>query len=144
MRPSLDEYFTYMAALVSTRSTCPRRSVGCVLVDHRGRVLSTGYNGSPSGWAHCINNPCPGADAESGEGLDLCEAIHAEVNAISYCADIEKVFTCYTSTSPCLSCIKLLTNTGCRRVVFKELYPHPLAAERWVKGGREWIHYGKH
>jgi len=53
MRPSIDEYFLDMAKVVSSRSTCLRRSVGCVLVDGYGNVLSTGYNGVARGLPHC-------------------------------------------------------------------------------------------
>ncbi len=53
MRPTLDQYFTQMATLVATRSTCLRRSVGCVLVNARGHVLATGYNGVAKGLPHC-------------------------------------------------------------------------------------------
>jgi dCMP deaminase len=53
LRPDKDLYFMRMARLVATRSTCLRRSVGCVLVDERGHVLSTGYNGVQAGAKHC-------------------------------------------------------------------------------------------
>jgi dCMP deaminase len=53
MRPTKIEYFLAIAKVVATRSTCLRRSVGCVLVDKRGHILSTGYNGVASGQPHC-------------------------------------------------------------------------------------------
>ncbi len=52
-RPTKDEYFMRMARLVATRSTCLRRSVGCVLVNERGHVIATGYNGVAAGMPHC-------------------------------------------------------------------------------------------
>lgn len=52
-RPSKDAYFLSMAALVATRGTCLRRRVGAVLVNARGHVLSTGYNGVAAGVPHC-------------------------------------------------------------------------------------------
>lgn len=55
-RPSKDRYFLEMARLVATRSTCLRRHVGCVLVNARGHVLATGYNGVAAGQPHC-NEP---------------------------------------------------------------------------------------
>jgi len=82
-RPTQDEYFLKMAELVSTRATCARRKVGCVLVNSRKHILATGYNGVASGMPHCIDEPCPGANYPSGEGLDKCEAIHAEQNAFA-------------------------------------------------------------
>ena len=53
VRPPRDTYFMKMAALVAERSTCLRRSVGCVLVNGRHHVLATGYNGVASGLPHC-------------------------------------------------------------------------------------------
>lgn len=52
-RPGVDAYFLALAALVATRSTCLRRAVGCVLVDARGHVLATGYNGVAPKHPHC-------------------------------------------------------------------------------------------
>lgn len=142
MRPSKEEYFIQMAALVAERSTCARRSVGCVLVDTRGHVLSTGYNGRPAGWAHCNEgHPCVGADAPSGTGLGNCEAIHAEQNALLQCPDVHKIADCYVTTSPCIHCVKLLLNTSCRRILFAEDYAHAeIARELWYRNpGRDWI-----
>lgn len=138
-RPSKDEYFVVMAKLVAMRSTCLRRSVGCVFVDAKGRVLSTGYNGVPSGVPHCNEGvPCAGASAPSGESLDKCMAIHAEMNAVCQCPDIDKVETIYTTTSPCIACTKVLLNTGAKRVVFIEEYVHPEAKDLWLSTGRLW------
>lgn len=141
-RPDLDTYYLKMAYVVALRGTCARRQVGCVLVDERGHVLSTGYNGRPRGWAHCRSSdgifamPCAGADAPSGEQLDSCEAIHAEQNALLQCPDVDRVHTCYTTTSPCVTCAKLLLNTGCRRIVFAERYAQDAMAMNLLAGGR--------
>jgi len=56
-RPSWDEYFLKLAMLASERSTCPRMHCGCVLASDR-YVLSTGYNGSLPGTAHCDDIGC--------------------------------------------------------------------------------------
>ena len=113
-----------MAKLVARRSTCARRSVGCVLVDEHNHVLATGYNGVASGEPHCIESPCPGAGAPSGEGLHLCQAIHAEVNALVQCADVMRIAIVYCTASPCAHCMRLLVNTGARAIAFAERYPH--------------------
>lgn len=139
LRPCKDEYFLAMAVLVAARSTCSRRSVGCVLVDSRNHVLATGYNGVASGVAHCIDTHCPGADLPSGTGLDKCEAIHAEQNAILQCKDVGVIETAYITTSPCHTCTKLLMNTGCSRIVFLKAYTDESPKELW-KG--EWIEHG--
>lgn len=139
-RISRDELGLELAAVWAKRATCARRKVGCVLVDADGHELSTGYNGPASGQAHCTETPCPGVAFKSGEGLDSCEAIHAEQNAIAFCPDPRRVHTCYTTVSPCVSCLKLLLNTSCRRLVFAEEYPHSSAKELWLRAGREWLY----
>jgi dCMP deaminase len=138
-RLSKDEYFTNMAQLVSRRATCARRSVGCVLVSSRGHVLATGYNGPPSGSNHCSDTPCPGASYPSGSGLERCEAVHAEQNALLQCRDVFQIETAYVTTMPCMTCTKLLLNTSCKRIVFLQDYPQQEAKELWTRNGRELI-----
>lgn len=75
-RPAWDEYFFEVATVVSSRATCPRASIGCVIVDPRThRILATGYNGAGAGEAHCADVGCTIL-------ADHCiRAVHAEVNA---------------------------------------------------------------
>ena len=117
-RASWDEYFMSIAQVVATRSTCPRKFVGSVLVRNR-TILSTGYNGSIRGMPHCSD---VGHMMEEGH----CVAtIHAEANAIIQAAKngvmIEGA-TCYVTASPCWSCFKQLANAGVNRVCFGEFY----------------------
>ena len=135
-RLSKDEYFVRMADLVSQRATCKRRAVGCVLVSAAGHVLATGYNGVPAGSSHCIDIPCPGFGFASGHGLDACEAIHAEQNALLQCKDVSLIHTAYVTTLPCMTCAKLLMNTGCKRIVYGQEYPQQESKEFWKKNGR--------
>ena len=123
MRPSCDEYFMQLAMVVSTRSTCQRRSVGCVLVDARNQILATGYNGVVSGALHCNEGyHCPGAHAKSGSSLDSCYAVHAEQNALIQCKNVQDIHKLYTTCEPCHSCMKLLLNTNCKDIVY--LHPY--------------------
>src|SRR6266851_3711404 len=114
-RPTIDEYYIAITKLAATRGTCPRRQVGCVLTDYENRVISIGYNGSAPGAPHCIDVPCPGAGMASGTGLDLCEAAHAEQSALLRVPDVNKLYNCYVTASPCFQCVKLLLNTFCQR-----------------------------
>ena len=140
MRPSAEEWAMSMALVTAQRSTCVRRHVGCVLLNHRGHVLATGYNGVPSGFDHCNEgHQCPGGFAKSGEDLDKCFAVHAEVNALLQCHDVYQIDTAYTTTSPCMACCKLLLNTSCKRIVFIEEYAHTASKELWESAGRLWI-----
>jgi len=141
MRPDIDSYFMSMAILVSSRASCSRRKVGCILVNSRNHVLATGYNGPASGQPNCYVHPCAGAGLPSGEGLHLCEAIHAEQNALLQCRDAWTISTAYVTASPCTTCLKLLLNTTCERIVFLEEYPHPEAKELWTRAGREWFKF---
>ena len=141
MRPDLDTYFMSMAVLVASRATCPRRKVGSVLINTRGHVLATGYNGVAAGQTHCIDKPCPGANLPSGQGLDKCQALHGEQNALLQCRDVYQIDTAYVTASPCITCTKLFLNTSCRRIVFLEEYPHSDAKDLWVASGRDWVQY---
>jgi dCMP deaminase len=138
-RPKTDEYFLAMAQLVSARATCRRRRVGCVLVNADKHVLATGYNGVARGSDHCLDDPCVAALLPQGQGLDQCLAIHAEQNALLQCANTQSIYTAYITVSPCITCTKLLLNTGCKRIVFIESYIDKTPRNIW-KG--EWIEYG--
>lgn len=127
-----------LAEVTAKRATCPRRSVGAVILDRRGYILSTGYNGLPSGFAHCTDSPCDGASLPSGTGLDACQALHAEQNAIARLKEPFEAETMYVTTAPCVSCTKLALATGIRRIVFKSDYPTSGSA-LWQKAGRDWI-----
>lgn len=142
-RPSRDQIYLQMADVLMQRSTCKRRQVGCILVDINNRIVATGYNGVPSNWEHCIDTPCPGADCQSGTSLDKCQAIHAEQNALLQCSIVEVIATAYCTSSPCIHCVKLLLNTNCHRIVFRQEYTHnSKARELWLNDpeSREWIH----
>lgn len=136
-RPDIDEYFIDMVKVVASRGSCARRKVGCVLVNDKGHVIGTGYNGKHTGAEECYNNPCSGADSKSGENLDKCEAIHGEANALLQCKDVYDIHTAYVTASPCIHCTKLLLNTSCIRIVYIEEYPAPSKA-LWLNAGRIW------
>ena len=138
-RPSKDEYFMDMALLVSERSTCLRRKVGAVLINKRKHVLATGYNGVASGQPHCLDIPCIGASSASGTDLDLCEAVHAEQNALLQCRNVFEIDTCYVTVSPCMTCTKLLLNTSCQTIIFEEDYVDQKARLLWERHDRKWV-----
>jgi dCMP deaminase len=151
MRISRDAWAMGMAAITAQRTTCIRRAVGAVLLNDKGHVLSTGYNGVAAGMPHCNEpkvgavvtlypNACPGANSPSGTNLEGCHALHAEQNALLQCRDVYAIHTAYVTTAPCITCTKLLMNTGCKRIVFKEDYPTS-GAELWAKTGKIWEKY---
>lgn len=139
MRPDLDAWCLRIARVVATRGTCARRQVGCVLVNARGQILATGYNGRASGLLHCNEGfACVGSQAVSGAQLDQCEAVHAESNALLQCADMFTIHTCYCTLSPCVWCVRLLMNTSCQYIVFLEEYAHTAAKDEWLGPVRRW------
>jgi len=120
-RPSKHEYFLEMLKLVAARSTCIRRAVGAIITDKEGHVLSTGYNGPPSGFEHCTDVPCLGASQEKGN-TTLCLAVHAEQNALLQCNDLNRAFYLYVSCVPCFVCSKMICNTNIEAVYALETY----------------------
>lgn len=129
MRLSLDEYFLKIAQVISTRSTCLRRQVGAVLVKGT-QIISTGYNGVPTGMKHC--ETCVRAGVPSGERLDLCFSVHAEANAIVFSAKYGvgvNGATIYCTNRPCANCAGLIVNSGIVRVVYQSLYPDETAEQ---------------
>jgi dCMP deaminase len=133
-----------VAMVISHRSTCLRRNVGCVLVNGRGHIIAVGYNGVASGEPHCNDgHPCAGFDLPAGQ--DSCEGIHAETNAILQCQNAWDIDTAYVTLSPCKACLKLLLNTSCRRIVFMHEHDDPWSKAQWTKsrGSDSWVHYDK-
>lgn len=131
MRPGWDEYFMQIARTVATRATCPRLSVGAVLVREH-RILTTGYNGAPRGVAHCSEAGCLLVNEH------CMRATHAEANAIVQGAlhgvSLEGSIA-YCTHQPCVNCSKLLISAGVAKIVYDVAYPDPIAAELLGEAG---------
>lgn len=135
-RPTVDEYFTIMAMHASSRGSCIRRRVGCILTNDKNHVVATGYNGPPASEPNCTEEPCEGAKAPSGTALHLCRAVHGEHNAIMQCNNIFQIKTAYVTASPCMQCTEKLLETSCQRIVYLQSYPHGEARQLWTDNGR--------
>lgn len=138
-RPSWNEYFMQIARLVSQRSTCIRRQVGAVMVKDK-RILSTGYNGAPTGLRHCLELGCLRDQRQipSGERHELCRGIHGEQNAIIQAAlyGVSIAGSClYTTHLPCSLCAKMLINAGIREIYYADGYPDELSSELMNEAG---------
>ena len=119
MRKSWDSYSMKITEMVASRSTCDRALVGCVLVNRDHRIVSTGYNGSVSGNPHCDD---VGHTMRDGHCI---ATIHAEMNAILYCAKEgipTKGTICYVTHFPCLNCTKALIQAGICEIIYKDDY----------------------
>jgi len=138
-RPSWDEYFIKIAHDVAERSTCIRRRVGAIIVINK-RILATGYNGVPSGIAHCEERGCLRNELgiPSGERQEICRGLHAEQNAIiqasQYGFSISNSVI-YSTTQPCITCAKMIINAGITRVIYEGDYPDTLSLEMLEEAG---------
>ncbi|MFP4481389.1 MAG: deoxycytidylate deaminase [Thermovirgaceae bacterium] len=140
-RPGWDSYFMSIADVVSTRSTCLRRSVGAVIVRDR-QIISTGYNGAPKGVPHCVDVGCLRKELSipSGERHEMCRGSHAEINAIAQAAAVGSSTagaTLYCTHEPCAFCAKALINAGIVGLVFREPYPDELSRRLRKEAGLE-------
>ncbi|MGI6315324.1 MAG: deoxycytidylate deaminase [Christensenellales bacterium] len=137
-----DARFMAMADMVGSWSSCVQegRHIGAVIVRDR-RVLTTGYNGAPSGVQSCrergecmrrrLNIP-------SGTRAELCYAIHAEQNAIIQAARMGVCIdgaTLYCTHQPCVICAKMIVNAHIARVVYREGYPDEFAMRIFREAG---------
>ena len=125
-----DKRFMDMTLLVASWSSCfqDNRHVGAIITKNK-RVLTTGYNGAPSGIENCLEKgECMRRklNIASGTKHELCYAVHAEQNAIIQAARqgiaIDKA-TLYCTHQPCVICAKMIINAGINRVVYKFGYP---------------------
>ena len=132
-RPSWDDYFIEIGKVVASRSTCLRRRYGAVIVKDKV-IVSTGYNGAPRGSINCVDvNKCKRRELNipSGERYELCEAVHAEQNAIiNGSPERMKDATIYIAGSeedgstaegkPCLLCARMIRNAQIREVIYRD------------------------
>jgi len=132
-RPSWENYFMGITALVAKRSTCLRRSVGAVIVKDK-RILTTGYNGAPSGIRHCLEVGCLREQLQvaSGERHELCRGIHAEQNAIIQAAFHGvsiKDSALFCTNLPCSICAKMIINAGIKKIYYQSGYADALSED---------------
>ena len=117
-RPGWDEYFMGVARAAARRSTCDRAQVGAV-IDNDNQILSTGYNGSPTGQPHCFD---VGHLMEDGHCI---RTIHGEMNAVLMAARFGvaiKGAKIYVTHFPCYYCMKSLINAGIKEVCYAQAY----------------------
>lgn len=125
-----DVRFAKLALIIASWSSCyqENRKIGAVIVRDK-RILTTGYNGAPSGIESCVEKgEClrRKLDIPSGQRHELCYAIHAEQNAIIQAARMGvsiKDAVLYCTHQPCVICSKMIVNAGISRVVY--IYPYP-------------------
>ena len=131
-RINWDDYFLLIAAVVSLRSTCIRRKYGSVIVKDN-HIISTGYNGPPTGSPHCLDEGCfrEKLNIPHGERYELCRAIHSEMNALIrgnptdlkgatlYLVGYDCVTGRFIEAKPCALCEPACANAGLKDWVTK-------------------------
>ena len=120
-----DINFINIAHELSKASKCVSKQVGAVIVKD-GRILSTGYNGTPAGFTNCCDHWDNEYTPQHHEWSKTYE-IHAEMNAIIWAAregiSINGA-TIYVTLEPCSDCSKNLIASGIRRIVYDKSYEH--------------------
>jgi dCMP deaminase len=137
-----DSRFMEMAQFVATWSSCYKenRHVGAVIVRDK-RILTTGYNGAPSGVTSCVERgECIRVKLgiPSGTRQEVCYAVHAEQNAICQAAKLGLALegaTLYCTHQPCTICARLIINSGIKKVIYKEGYPDDFSLKLFKEAG---------
>jgi len=144
-----DEYFLGICDRVAAHSKCRSRQIGAILVRDKV-IISTGYNGPPRGFPECPERWQDGNDVlayeagalsnhsdacprrvlgyGSGERLDLCPAVHAEVNCVASAArvgaSVVNTALYMNAQIPCSRCLGVLIDAGVRTIVVTSLEPY--------------------
>ncbi len=131
-RPSWDDYFMATALLLSSRSSCERLHVGCLMVSsgpHPNRIIAAGYNGFLPGAPH---------DSKVRDGHEQA-TVHAEQNAVADAAKRGITLqgaVCYVTHFPCVNCAKILASAGIAEIRYRHDYRNdPLVAELLAQSG---------
>lgn len=139
MKKKFIDAFIETAEVFSKLSTAIKLKVGCVIVKDE-RIISIGYNGTPSGWDNnCenkififdqlnnINEQYPLLD-EEGRRYRLetkSEVIHAEMNALMKLAKTNESgmdSTMFITHAPCMNCAKCIFQAGIKKVYYRNSY----------------------
>lgn len=126
----IDKRYLRMARIWAENSYCQRLQVGALVVKDK-RIISDGYNGTPSGF----ENIC-----EDEDGVTKPYVLHAEANAITKVAasnNNSNGSTVYVTHAPCLECAKLIIQAGVKRVVYAQTYRLTAGIELLQKAGVE-------
>lgn len=137
-----------MADFIATWSSCyqENRKIGALIVKDK-RIMTTGYNGAPSGIKSCVEKgECLRRikNIPSGTRAELCYAIHAEQNAILQAARLGVSVvgaTLYCTHQPCVICSKMIVNAGITKVMYKFAYPDDFAIKILSEANVELVKY---
>lgn len=132
--------FLKIAKIISLHSTCKRIQVGAILTKD-SRIISTGYNGTPSGKKHC-NEIFKNADLtsenfkkEHGEWSKINE-LHGESNCILSASKngiSTKDTVLYITLSPCIDCAKQILSAGIKEVYYIDKYDRDITGIKYLQ-----------
>jgi dCMP deaminase len=138
-----------VAKTFANLSSAKRLQVGAIVVKD-DRIISIGYNGTPTGWDNCCEECCDGG-GPVGAGCyhDHCtgpktkpEVIHAESNAISKLArssESGEGAAMFITHAPCMDCAKLIYQSGISKVYYSTDYRSSDGLDFLQKSGVEII-----
>lgn len=113
-----DEFFMRVAVAAQLRSKDPNTQVGACIADTNHRILSVGYNGTPS----ALNDDDFPWGVSDDPLLDKHSyVVHAEANAVlNYRGSLKDLShaTIYVTLFPCHECAKILAQVGIGEVVY--------------------------
>lgn len=141
-----DHYFMLMAKIAASRTTCFSDPKGAIIVVNKN-IVSTGYNGAPSGAKDCKYGygECYKRKLGFGHGTGhhVCKASHAEANAIIQAAKNGIAInggTLYSTHKPCHECAKLIVNSGIKKIYYLHDYAETDCIEMFNETGIRCIH----
>lgn len=122
-RPKFESIFIKLAFSLAERSTCDRKTVGCIVTsEDYTEIFGIGYNGNHRGGPNNCDNP----DVSGG-----CGCLHAEDNCllkVSKPKEIPKIM--FITTMPCKTCAKRIINKGGIKQVY---YVHKHRCEEGIE-----------
>lgn len=139
---TMSEIIEKASSVAKICSTCQRRKVGAIIVSQDEMGFVIGYNHSTK---DCNTNGCLRATAEPGTNLELCAAIHAEVDAIERCKRLDinmKGAHLHVTHQPCNDCALAIIEAGITKVTYSEVYPHSQSIQLLTDAGIEVIQVG--
>lgn len=128
-RISDHKYYLFIAKQFAKDSTCHSRKVGAIIT-RDGVPISAACNGLPERLGTCNKNGCNRSFVESGTFLEYClgEMYHAERKAIELAYKNKNDIigsTIYTTTKPCMECLKLIIRSGIKAIYYSYEYNNP-------------------
>lgn len=127
MKQKFIEPFMKTAETFAELSTAKRLKVGCIAVKDN-RIISIGYNGTPSGQ----DNNC-----EDTNGKTKQEVHHAERNALDKIArsnESSENAVLFVTHAPCIECAKSIYACGITTVYYRNHY------EASIGSGLDFLH----